>query len=367
MKYLLLICLLLTTTANAAVFKFGGIKHDLQDVVTAAGTTTLVKTSKQVQRFTGVANQNVNLPDATTLLETGWWYVISNISTGVITIRDNGNNVLGTVPAAAGGISTYAVVYLTDVSTANGVWDVQKPVADLSSPVGVLPIANGGTNSGAALSNNRVIKSSGGAIVEAAAITANRALASDANGIPVHTAVTDTELGYVSGVTSAIQTQLNNKQPLDAELSAIAGLVSAADQLPYFTGSGTAALTTLTAFGRSLIDDAAASNARTTLGLDQTTSAIAALDIDWSLLYASGGLYTKTLSANSTITFSNMTAGQTIIVRLTNTGANYTVTWPTILWAGGVAPTMTIGAKSDVYTFVFDGSDVFGSYVQDLF
>lgn len=42
-------------------------------------------------------------------------------------------------------------------------------------------------------------------------LTASRALVTDASKNIISSAITSTELGYLDGVTSAIQTQLNNK------------------------------------------------------------------------------------------------------------------------------------------------------------
>jgi phage-related tail fiber protein len=56
-------------------------------------------------------------------------------------------------------------------------------------------------------------------------------------------------------------------QGLDATLTALAGLSTSADQMIYSTGADAFAMSSITSFGRSLVGAAAASNARTTLGL----------------------------------------------------------------------------------------------------
>ncbi len=71
--------------------------------------------------------------------------------------------------------------------------------------------------------------------------------------------------------TIALTSNLSSYQPLDTELTAIAGLTSAADQMPYFTGSGTAALTTVSSYARSFLDDANEATLKATLNLEANT------------------------------------------------------------------------------------------------
>ena len=57
-------------------------------------------------------------------------------------------------------------------------------------------------------------------------LTANKALVSDSNGKVAASSVTDTELGYLSGVTSAVQTQMDAKQPKTLSSAITVGGVS---------------------------------------------------------------------------------------------------------------------------------------------
>jgi hypothetical protein len=95
-------------------------------------------------------------------------------------------------------------------------------------------------------------------------------LATTGVGAGTYRSVTVDTYGRVTGGTNPTTLSgygITDAQPLDATLTALAGLSTAADRLPYATGADAFALATFTAFGRSLVDDADAAAGRTTLGL----------------------------------------------------------------------------------------------------
>ncbi|HAX6707966.1 TPA: phage tail protein [Escherichia coli] len=84
----------------------------------------------------------------------------------------------------------------------------------------------------------------------------------------------------------------NGKQPADATLTALAGLATAADKLPYFTGNDTASLTTLTNVGRNILAKASTQAVIQYLGLSDASGYVGR----WlnTRVFTSSGTYTPT-------------------------------------------------------------------------
>lgn len=83
----------------------------------------------------------------------------------------------------------------------------------------------------------------------------------------------------------------------------------------------------------------------------------------YTISLADGSFQVLTLTDNATITMPSAVAGRSFILLLKQDGTgSRTVTWSTVRWPGGTAPTITTTAsKQDIFSFVSDGTNWYGA------
>jgi hypothetical protein len=130
--------------------------------------------------------------------------------------------------------------------------------------------------------------------------------------------------------------------PSSPYLNAVSGLTLAADRIPYATGPSTAAITPLTLFGRSLIDDADAAAGRATLGAQAAGATLTSLEglslVAGDILYITG--------PDTLARLPKGTAGQALVVNAAETAPEWVSTF-----SKSYESAQTTVALNTLYTF----------------
>jgi hypothetical protein len=161
-------------------------------------------------------------------------------------------------------------------------------------------------------------------------------------------------------------------QAYDAALQSISGLTTSADQTLYTTASDTYAVTGLTSFGRSLIDDADAATARTTLGLGtiSTLSTIGTANVSNSaittaLINDDAVTAAKLADNSATVVAGNApsTAGAFIGQRHINNNTGFTYTWDGTSWIRTSAISTLTFSDTTPLTFAVTYPDAYSATI----
>lgn len=168
---------------------------------------------------------------------------VDNLNINGNTISSTSGNIILT-PTANVQISTLGA----GVLQTNGSGLISAGTVSLTSDVaGVLPIANGGTNSSTALNNDRIMVSSGGAVVEASALTNGQLLIGSTGVAPVAAAITGTadQVNVANGAGSITlstpQSIATTSSPTFANVLNT-GISGAAGSVPYTAADGSLAI-----------------------------------------------------------------------------------------------------------------------------
>lgn len=133
-----------------------------------------------------------------------------------------------------------------------------------------------------------------------------------------------------------------------------------------YGGTGT---TTSTGSGSVVLGTSPTLTTPTVTGYTESVVAIGTVTSSYTLAITSGTVLTATLTASTACTFTmpTATAGKSFVLLLKQAAStgNGTATFTSVKWPTAGAPTITATAgKMDILTFVSDGTNWYGSYIQ---
>lgn len=179
----------------------------------------------------------------------------------------------------------------------------------------------------------------GASTISSSNLTGNRALASNASGKVIVSDTTATELGYVHGVTSAIQTQINGKQPT------VTGGAST------ITGSNLTTNRALTSNGSGKVD--VSNTTATELGYVHGVTSAIQTQLNGKQATVSG--------AATTITGSNLTASRALVSNSSGKVAVSAVTSTELGYLDGVTSNVQAQLNNKQATISGGASTITGS------
>ncbi|ELG7536204.1 tail fiber protein [Salmonella enterica] len=238
-----------TPKAVKAAYDLANAKYTAQDATTArkgivqlssatnSDSETLAATPKAVKAAYDLANAKYTAQDATTARK------------GIVQLSSATNSTSETLAATSKAVKV--------------VMDETNKKAPLNSPAlsgtPTTPTAPKGTN------NTQIASTAYVMAAIAALVDSSPDVLNTLNELAA-------ALGNDPNFATTMTNALAGKQPKDATLTALAGLATAADRFPYFTGNDTASLATLTKVGRDILAQATVSAVIEYLGLQETVN-----------------------------------------------------------------------------------------------